>query len=186
MSGTALFPIAWASACPHGLGQAPSPITGGSSGIIWVGGPHQNPCVPPLHSVVPALGVPGGTYPGYQCPPSTWGASSAPLWRCSSARRCGETEARRLWGRGGSILSAPPVPSARPQRRQRHFLRRGPSSEGSRFPAAAAARTRRWLPGSGRRRTWAPAPSRSCRCSWRCSAARVSGDGGHQGTGPRG
>lgn len=81
-------------------------------------------------------------------------------------------------GGGGSILSAPPAPPARPQRRQRHFLRRGPSSEGSRFPAAAAARTRRWLPGSGRRRTWAPAPSRSCRCSWHCSAARVSGDGG--------
>lgn len=89
-------------------------------------------------------------------------------------------------GGGGSILSAPPAPPARPQRRQRHFLRRGPSSEGSRFPAAAAARTRRWLPESGRRRTWAPAPSRSCRCSWRCSAARVSGDRGHQGTGPRG
>ncbi|XP_017600913.1 PREDICTED: endoglin [Corvus brachyrhynchos] len=35
MSGAALFPIAWASACPHGLGQALIPITGGSSGIIW-------------------------------------------------------------------------------------------------------------------------------------------------------
>lgn len=125
-------------------GASPIPIAGGSSGIIWVGGPHQNPCFQPLRSLVPALGSPGGTSPGYQCPPPARGASSAPLRRRSPARRCRETEARGLRGRGvhplrppGPAGPAPAPPAAFPP--PRTLLRRESVSCRCRRPHSALA-----------------------------------------------
>lgn len=160
--GAAPVPIAWSCPCPHHCGAAP-PCCAGRAVLqqcTWAdfgGGnaPHlgtSKPLCPTAHQCQPRR-IPGDTHPECLCPtvrpPRCSGSSGGDdPHRAVGKLRHGASRGGRGTDTAPRCRQLLPPPRRRHgPRRQRHFLppwsraARGPSSsEGSRFPAAAAAR----------------------------------------------